>query len=1035
MVQVTEIDSLEKRSISYQFDLEQDIPWKDISKPGMYLGLSLLEKLGFNTELLVRNPEAMEICQWVMGLAIAEKFVFLEREVIHFIEQKVERFEPTRSSTLLVEEERKHIVLFERFCSKLRQDRPDLVPLFDAAFQPPVAFSVLEKQRSRFEPEESQWLCWMTILFFEEYTLFIARCMEKDKDSIQPVWLAAHQCHRREEAQHILTDAAYLEALPISSEQKRQLATAFICFIETDATSFFLITTWLRVQDALFPRTEYLSRGVEFKDLPICHDLQWNPVFRFTRKFLPALIRQTENTQSNSADVIALHGHSKSRVRIEHTSNLIEKFELAVNGGREIIFTSAGTRNVSITYERLFIKSEKLLAALQANGLRPKDAVVLWLKDPDEMLPVFWACVLGGLLPVVLSPSIYIDQYSEEINQLRKVLAQVNGRLVIADVSVKARLSEVLHAGGGRSTQVMSVSELADYGGGTASLWRPHAEDTVMVQFSSGSMGNPRGILLTHRNLIAVIDSMSSARGVKADDVFVSWLPLSHDMGLIGFHLTPLVVGAKQVLMSPREFMKRPTSWLQALHDYKANLTGVTNSAIERALANTTPKFIEQLDLSWLHSLIVGAEPISPRVMKRLIRAFKPAGLKPQSVCPAYGLAEASLAVTMTPPGNSPGSGQFSRRKLAHGKVSRAPNSKDLVEFTNLGLPVRGTRVRIVDDAHHVLEENMVGKIEVSGDSVTKGYIGDEAATREVLNHGWLDTGDRGFLRERQLYFVGRDDETFFVHGRNYFARDIESIAAEIRPRDSDSVILAVEKDEEAVASRQILFVLEQRKAGSTVHEALNRMHRHIQRRLGISLDEIVSIHRKDVPRTTSGKIARHLLLHRYRDGAIDGESFKYESSLCRQKESMATQEVTYGTAGQNPKSEFFNEVEGNIRQIWAEVLARPIAEIGIDEEFRQLGGDSLSAANVLVQLENASGLYYPTELLVHGTTVKKMSSFVQSYMDRTCDAGNKTRDEHNRGSRLYEIDDIATGENVRYCPAITKIEEDNTSPGISEHS
>jgi len=210
----------------------------------MYLGLSLLEKLGFNTELLLRNPEAMEICQWVMGLAIAEQFVFLEREVVNFIEQKVESFELIRSSTLLVEEERKHIILFERICSKLRQDRPDLVPLFDAVYQPPVAFSDLEKQCSSFKPEEFQWLCWMTILFFEEYTLFIARCMDRDKgkDSIQPVWLAAHQCHRREEAQHILTDAAYLEALPISTEQNRQLATAFISSIETNATSLFSIS-------------------------------------------------------------------------------------------------------------------------------------------------------------------------------------------------------------------------------------------------------------------------------------------------------------------------------------------------------------------------------------------------------------------------------------------------------------------------------------------------------------------------------------------------------------------------------------------------------------------------------------------------------------------------------------------------------------------------------------------------------------------------------------------------------------------------
>lgn len=1045
MVRVTEIEILEKRNTSYQFDIEQDIPWTDISRPGMYLGPSLLEKLGFNTALLLHDPEAMEVCQWVMGLALAEEFVNLEREVIKFIEQTENLIEPTRSSALLVEEERKHIALFERFCAKLRKDRPDLVSLFDAAHQPSVVFSVIEKQRNRIEPEEFQWLCWITTLFFEEYTLFIARSLEEDKDLIQPVWLTANQCHRREEAQHILTDSAYMESLPISTEKRRQLAATFICAIENNVTTYFSLSTWLRIQDALFPNKEYLSNRLKLKSLPLYQDIQRNPVFRFTRKYLPALVRHTENSLSNSTENLALRGCTRSRLRSEQNSNLLEKLEYAADGGREIIYTSTRGTNARITYEELFIKSEEYLAALQESGLRPKEAVVLWLRDPDEMVPVFWACILGGLLPVVLSPSIFVDQYSEEINQLRRVLTKVNCRVVVTDNPVKSTLSDVLCAAGDQTTQVMSVLELEKYSSGSASIKRPSTVDPAMVQFSSGSMRSPRGVILTHRNLIAVINAMLSARDVMADDVFVSWLPLSHDMGLIGFHLTPLVIGARQVLISPREFMKRPKIWLQALNDFKANLTGGTNSAIERTLANTKPEFIEQLDLSCVHSLIVGAEPISPRLMKQMMRTFKPAGLKPHAVCPAYGLAEASLAVTMMPRDSSPYTGQFSRRKLAEGMVISAQNSKDLVEFTNLGVPVSGVRLRIVDDTHHILEENMVGKIEVSGDSVTRGYIEDEEATREVLNNGWLDTGDRGFMRKGQLYFVGRDDETFFVRGRKYYARDIESIAAEVQSQDSDTGVLAIENDEIGPRNRLILFIPERHKVDGEVRQALDEIQQHVQRRLGISLDEIVSIYRKDVPRTRSGKIARHLLLQRYRDGLINGMRCMYESKAAFHNESIKNKEAGYGFSGGSPRIEFFKNIESSIRNIWADVLSRPYAEIGINEDFRRLGGDSLAAATILVRLENESGLYYPTELLMHGTTVKKMSSFVRNYIDQQYNADIRTGAAYSGERKLCEVNNVSIHQGNRYCPDITCLEDEgehvgswtearNDTPGINHH-
>jgi len=970
------LEKLDNRSLSYQFDLESDIPWTELSQPGDYFSRPLLKRLGFDTERLVSDAVVMETCQWAMALATAKGFVRLEQDVVQFIEQGQAKVTPSKSSRLIVEEERKHIMMFQRLSEKLRADRPELGDVFDAAYQAPVSFTFLQTQAHRFSAEELQWLYWLTTLFFEEYTIYFYHSLTEELAAIQPVWLAAHRCHRREEAQHLLTDVAYMEQLPLSAKKKKQLTTLFAYNLQTNFTSFFTLDTWLNLQQKLFPGKDFLPKGIKLLDLGVYQDLLQHRHFRYTRYFLgpllpglenPADIELNANTVPNPSSLFTLQQ--------PRDDTLISRFEAAIAGDGRIIFTGNEAGESHLDYEQLFADSECVLANLQARGIGVNDAIVLWLSSPEKMLPVFWACLLGGFTPVVLTPSVFIEKDQAEINRLRHVLENLEPATVVAEDHLVIRLSEVLNDNTSRHYRVIAASELETRDGFIARLKRPEPDDIAMVQFSSGSTGTPRGVSLTHKNLLAVTDAMLYHRGGNPDDVFFSWLPLSHDMGLIGFHLTPLVAAATQVLMPTQAFVKRPIEWFRALHQYRVTVTGGTSSALARILAKSTPEFVEQLDLSQLHSMIVGAETVSAEVLQRLVEVYTPAGLRSDAICPSYGLAEASLAVTMTPPGSGPRIARFSRLKMASGQAIPPESDEDTMELVELGVPVKNTRVRIVDDKAHVKSDCEVGTIQVSGPGVMCEYFGNKLDTAAALQQGWLNTHDRGFLKDGHLYFVGRDQEAFSLGGRNYFAHDVEAITAELLQLHPTDVVMLVNDFPGEGRSRLILFVADNAIADPDDEQSITNIHRQVLRRLGIEIDKVIRIRRKDIPRTTSGKLARDRLLQRYRDGHFDHAKCWQSPRLSTTQSGVS--EVESSSTVVQPTA-FWTDVKTNLRAVWAGVLGCRAVEIYEDDDFRMLGGDSLAAAEILVRLENASGRFYSTELLLEGTTLRKMTTYLE---------------------------------------------------------
>ncbi|MCK6552395.1 non-ribosomal peptide synthetase, partial [Myxococcota bacterium] len=888
---VPPLGRLDRRVTRYRFDLDADIPWAELAAPGLFAGPHLSSRLGLSTPLA---PDDAEALQWCFAIVTARAFVALEGDVTDFV-TTAGASRPSRSATLLVEEEHKHRAMFQRFADALAARRPAWTAELDAVWRPPVSWSALVEKAEVAHEDERHWLVWLATLFFEEYTVWIHDALEADAALIQPAWLAAHECHDREEVQHALTDAAYLELLPVPEVERRRLAQAFLLYVEANVDRLLCLDVV-----ASFMR----ARGVELFDslraltsIPLADELREHPAFERTRRFMRGLTRLPARPRTSSV--------APSR------ETLVDHL---VRAKGPIVFVERG-REVVWTPEELFARARRRLAGLVARGLSRGDVVLVTSQGPAELLPTYWACLLGGLLPAPL------DARSDRLETVRAALSP---KLVVDDREAQ-RLDD--------ASGDVEVSP-----GVVAAL-----------QLTSGSTSTPRAITLTHANVIADVRGMAAQRGGTERDVFVSWLPLFHDMGLVGFHLAPIILGAKQVLSTPEQFAKNPSVWLEALDRHRGTITGGPSSALGHLGRWAARHALDHVDLSSVHTWLVGAEPIAKALLDDTERLLAPAGLAPTALCPGYGLAEATLAVTMTPR-EPPRAVCYDRTTFTPGARPRraADGEASAIALVDCGPPIPGVTVRITHEGR-ALPSGAIGHIEVSGPSVA----GDPAPE-------WLDTGDLGLLDDGRLFVTGREKDTFFVDGRTFWAHDVERVAQELDVIRRESAVLLVDAPDARGVERRTLAVTPASKDRTT--DVLRDVAAHVARRTGVPLDAVVAIPRAEIPRTTSGKVRRQTLRERFERGELV-PSARFSAA---------------GPGGAPPEIVGARTIS-LVREIWAAALGRPVDAVGVDDDFFALGGRSIVAADIHGRLEEALGVHLGPELLASGTTVRAMAAFLDA--------------------------------------------------------
>ena len=522
-----------------------------------------------------------------------------------------------------------------------------------------------------------------------------------------------------------------------------------------------------------------------------------------------------------------------------------------------------------ITYAALYAGAQAVAAGLQARDLHPGHAVALMLPTCRHFFESFYGILLAGGIPVPLYPPLRPSQLADHLHRQAGILQNARAPLLITDPSVQP-LARVLRSQVETLRSVVTVADLAATPG-TAPRPVVQPQDVALVQYTSGSTGTPKGVILTHTNLLANIRAMGQAARATSADVFVSWLPLYHDMGLIGAWLGSLYYAQHLVLMSPLTFLARPARWLWAIHTHRGTISGAPNFAYELCLHKIDDRDLEGLDLSSWRLAFNGAEPVSPDTVTRFGARFAPYGFRPEAMAPVYGLAEAGLGLAFPPLGRGPAIDCIQREHFMRTgqAVPTTPDDPNALRFVACGQPLPGHHIRLVDAAGFEVAERQEGRVEFCGPSATSGYFHNPEETRRLFRGTWLDAGDLAYMASGEVYITGRTKDLIIRAGRNIYPQELEEAIGDI-PRIRKGCV-AVFGSPDPVARTERLIVLAETR--ETDRQILEELRRHIDTvstaLLGAPPDAVVLAPPHTVPKTSSGKIRRSMSREIYEQGRL----------------------------------------------------------------------------------------------------------------------------------------------------------------------
>jgi acyl-CoA synthetase (AMP-forming)/AMP-acid ligase II len=563
--------------------------------------------------------------------------------------------------------------------------------------------------------------------------------------------------------------------------------------------------------------------------------------------------------------------------RVRHASAAHALLAAAARGaatGITLLPERAGQPERHRSYRELYAHVRDLELELRSLGVEPGDRVLLVLPTSFEFVVAFFAVQYLGAIPV---PSYPPDALRLEAGIER--LAHIARR---AEVKAILTTQELRVVGGDvalRSPSVRIVSVVAEPEQPPA-WWQdaPPVADTVELgidpahaaffQFTSGSTGSPKGVVLSHHAVTANIRAIGKSLRVRRSDVVVGWLPLYHDMGLIGTLLFAVYWQLPLVLMSPTAFLRQPTRWLWAIHHHRGTLSPAPNFAYGLCVRRAPKAEGERLDLSSWRVALNGAEPVNLRTLQAFEEMYAPYGFQATTMLPVYGLAEASLAVAFPQLGSTARHEMVDRAQLARGRA--VPASGDVaLPVVSVGRAVPGHCLTIVDRFGMEQPERSVGEIVFRGPSVMREYYRDREATAQALRNGWLHTGDLGYVADGELFVVGRAKDLIIVRGRNIYPEDVERTAEQV-PEVRQGGAVAFGVYDEAAADERVVLVCETKVSDDTQRAALaERIKQAVGERHDLTLHQVVLVPSGTIPRTFSGKRQRSLCRDLYRRGEL----------------------------------------------------------------------------------------------------------------------------------------------------------------------
>jgi 1-acyl-sn-glycerol-3-phosphate acyltransferase len=523
-------------------------------------------------------------------------------------------------------------------------------------------------------------------------------------------------------------------------------------------------------------------------------------------------------------------------------------------------------REHPIRYRDLLDSARIIAAGLTAHGLQPRQTVALMLPTGRDYLASFFGVMIAGGIPVPIYPPARLAQIEDHLKRHARILSNAEAALIITVVQAKP-VARMLQAAVPSLAAIVTPHELA--AAPSAPRFHPRLDDIAFLQYTSGSTGDPKGVVLTHANLLANIRALGQASQATASDVFVSWLPLYHDMGLIGAWFGSLYHGMPLVLMSPLSFLARPALWLQMISRHRGTISAAPNFAYELCVRHIGNGTLPELDLSGWRLAFNGAEPVSPATLASFADRFAPCGLRYQAITPVYGLAESSVGLAFPPLGRGPRIDRIAHDPFARENKAVPATEGDTLSIPSCGRALPGHQIRIVDDAGVELPERCIGRLEFRGPSATSGYYRNPEASAKLLRDGWLDSGDYAYLAEGEVFITGRIKDLIKRGGRNLYPYDLEQSIGNL-PGIRKGCVAVFASDDPATGSERLVIMAETRERDEPALAALRRtLNQTAIDLIGMPADDIVLVPPHSVLKTSSGKIRRLACKQAYQSGKV----------------------------------------------------------------------------------------------------------------------------------------------------------------------
>jgi acyl-CoA synthetase (AMP-forming)/AMP-acid ligase II len=549
----------------------------------------------------------------------------------------------------------------------------------------------------------------------------------------------------------------------------------------------------------------------------------------------------------------------------ETTHDWLERAGHRPDGG--LRFLDRSERETWFGWAEVRERALGVAGGLLALGVERGDRIALIFPTGIEFFDAFFGALLAGAVPVPLYPPVRLGRMGEYLRRTAQMLERCGARLLLADSRVRRLLGESVAA----AKPDLGCRALGDLPTAAAEPVGAEPCDLALIQFSSGTTVDPKPVALSHQAIAAQTEILSGfwQDTEEMRHSCVSWLPLYHDMGLIGCVFPALARDATLTLIGPEVFVARPAVWLRALSRYRGTVSPAPNFAYNLCLARVADAEMEGMDLSGWRAALNGAEPVAPSVLRAFCDRFARWGFRPEALTPVYGLSEAALAVTFSDLGRPFRSLTFDREDLSRKGVAR--EAREGREIVSLGRPVPGFRLRIADETRRDLPSGRVGRVWVQGPSLMEGYFGDPEATERAVHDGWLDTGDLGFLHQGELYLTGRAKDVIILRGRSHAPEEIERAVEDVSGVRTGCVVAASWLPEDAPGEVLGLFVEADRQATAAEFEALPESCREaVLGATGLAVDQIVVLSPGTLPRTSSGKLRRGEASRLYLAGELE---------------------------------------------------------------------------------------------------------------------------------------------------------------------